>query len=154
MTRTESCGLESALDVAGAGPGSWPARGVWRLAAEGGYNPFEQLDDLLTEEALLSSNRQALADWIAAQPPWSDFPFILLRLRGAEPIAQLERSRNFLIQMPPPVDTDNLYVDDSLDELPRDNLAAPKPEGDDAAQGSAEDAADAQAPTDAAGENN
>ncbi len=43
----------------------------------------------LTEEALLSSNRQALADWIAAQPPWSDFPFILLRLRGAEPNAQL-----------------------------------------------------------------
>ncbi|MDO6672715.1 rod shape-determining protein MreC [Cobetia amphilecti] len=73
---------------------------------------------------------------------------------SAEPIAQLERSRNFLIQMPPPVDTDNLYVDDSLDELPRDNLAAPRPEGDDTAQGSAEDAADAQAPTDAAGENN
>ncbi|MEE7463745.1 histidine kinase [Methylobacterium fujisawaense] len=44
---------------------------------------------VLTEEALLSSNRQALADWIAAQPPWSDFPFILLRLRGAEPNAQL-----------------------------------------------------------------
>ncbi len=44
---------------------------------------------VVTEEALLSSNRQALADWIAAQPPWSDFPFILLRLRGAEPNAQL-----------------------------------------------------------------
>jgi two-component sensor histidine kinase len=44
---------------------------------------------VVTEEALLSSNRQVLADWIAAQPPWSDFPFILLRLRGAEPNAQL-----------------------------------------------------------------
>lgn len=44
---------------------------------------------IVTEEALLSSNRQALADWIAAQPPWSDFPFILLRLRGAEPNEQL-----------------------------------------------------------------
>jgi two-component sensor histidine kinase len=44
---------------------------------------------VVTEEALLSSNRQALADWIAGQPPWSDFPFILLRLRGAEPNAQL-----------------------------------------------------------------
>lgn len=44
---------------------------------------------VVTEEALLSSNRQALADWIAAQPPWSDFPFILLRLRGSEPNAQL-----------------------------------------------------------------
>lgn len=44
---------------------------------------------VVTEEALLSSNRQALANWIAAQPPWSDFPFILLRLRGGEPNAQL-----------------------------------------------------------------
>lgn len=41
---------------------------------------------VVTEEALLSSNRQALANWIAAQPPWSDFPFILLRLRGASPM--------------------------------------------------------------------
>lgn len=40
---------------------------------------------IVTEEALLSSNRQDLAVWIASQPPWSDFPFILLRLRGAEP---------------------------------------------------------------------
>jgi len=30
---------------------------------------------VLTEEALFSSNRQVLADWIGAQPPWSDFPF-------------------------------------------------------------------------------
>src|SRR5919199_4619832 len=44
---------------------------------------------ILTEEALFSSNRQALADWIAAQPPWSDFPFILLTRRGAEPKVHL-----------------------------------------------------------------
>ena len=44
---------------------------------------------VLTEEALFSSNRQVLADWIGAQPPWSDFPFILLTLRGAEPKVQL-----------------------------------------------------------------
>lgn len=44
---------------------------------------------VVTEEALLSSNRQALADWIAQQPPWSDFPFILLTLRGAEPDPRL-----------------------------------------------------------------
>ena len=39
---------------------------------------------ILTEEALHSSNRQALADWIADQPPWSDFPFILLTRGGSE----------------------------------------------------------------------
>ncbi|WP_336491124.1 sensor histidine kinase [Methylobacterium nigriterrae] len=44
---------------------------------------------LVTDEALLSSNRQVLADWIARQPPWSDFPFILLTLRGAEPDPRL-----------------------------------------------------------------
>ena len=44
---------------------------------------------IITEEALLSSNRQTLAAWIAAQPPWSDFPFILLTQRGAEPKVQL-----------------------------------------------------------------
>ena len=40
---------------------------------------------VITEEALLTSNRQVLADWIAQQPPWSDFPFILLTMRGAVP---------------------------------------------------------------------
>jgi hypothetical protein len=40
---------------------------------------------VVTEEALLTSNRQVLADWIAQQPPWSDFPFILLTMRGAVP---------------------------------------------------------------------
>ena len=44
---------------------------------------------ILTEEALLAENRQALADWIAGQPPWSDFPFILLTLRGARPDPRL-----------------------------------------------------------------
>lgn len=44
---------------------------------------------VLTEEALLTSNRQALADWIAQQPPWSDFPFILLTMRGAVPDPRL-----------------------------------------------------------------
>ncbi|MGU3663065.1 sensor histidine kinase [Methylobacterium sp. A49B] len=39
---------------------------------------------ILTEEALLASNRQGLADWIADQPPWSDFPFILLTQRRSE----------------------------------------------------------------------
>ena len=35
-----------------------------------------------TEEALRTADLHPLADWIAAQPEWSDFPFILLTLRG------------------------------------------------------------------------
>lgn len=44
---------------------------------------------VITEEALLSSDRAALANWISAQPPWSDFPFILLSYRGASPVGHL-----------------------------------------------------------------
>ncbi len=37
---------------------------------------------LITEESLRNANLQALARWIDEQPDWSDFPFILLTLRG------------------------------------------------------------------------
>src|SRR4051794_31092712 len=37
---------------------------------------------VVTEEALLHSDRRALADWIRQQPPWSDFPFVLLTSRS------------------------------------------------------------------------
>jgi signal transduction histidine kinase/CheY-like chemotaxis protein len=37
---------------------------------------------VIVEEALLSANLAQLAGWIAEQPPWSDFPFVLLTLRG------------------------------------------------------------------------
>lgn len=37
---------------------------------------------LLTEEALRTADLHALAQWISAQPEWSDFPFILLTQRG------------------------------------------------------------------------
>jgi len=37
---------------------------------------------LIAEEALHTANLHPLAGWIAAQPEWSDFPFILLTLRG------------------------------------------------------------------------
>jgi two-component sensor histidine kinase len=37
---------------------------------------------VLTEEALTQSDMEPLAHWIRAQPPWSDFPFLLLTLRG------------------------------------------------------------------------
>ncbi|RYE56233.1 MAG: hybrid sensor histidine kinase/response regulator, partial [Hyphomicrobiales bacterium] len=33
---------------------------------------------VLTEEALAQDGTQTLSAWLAAQPPWSDFPFIVL----------------------------------------------------------------------------
>jgi two-component sensor histidine kinase len=44
---------------------------------------------VVTEEALLTSNRRALAEWVGRQPPWSDFPFILLTSRGMTPDERL-----------------------------------------------------------------
>jgi signal transduction histidine kinase len=38
---------------------------------------------LVTEESLAETSRQTLMDWLAAQPPWSDFPFILLATKRA-----------------------------------------------------------------------
>ena len=37
---------------------------------------------IVTEEALRTADLHPLADWIGAQPEWSDFPFIVLTLRG------------------------------------------------------------------------
>lgn len=44
---------------------------------------------VITEEALLRSDRRAIAEWSERQPPWSDFPFILLSHRGASPDERL-----------------------------------------------------------------
>jgi signal transduction histidine kinase/ActR/RegA family two-component response regulator len=37
---------------------------------------------LITEEALRTADQHALSAWLNAQPEWSDFPFILLTVRG------------------------------------------------------------------------
>ncbi|HEU4652106.1 MAG TPA: response regulator [Croceibacterium sp.] len=37
---------------------------------------------LVTEEALLSADLRELDDWLRQQPEWSDFPFVLLTMRG------------------------------------------------------------------------
>lgn len=37
---------------------------------------------LIVEEALLGQDYSALAQWIEAQPAWSDFPFVVLARRG------------------------------------------------------------------------
>ena len=42
---------------------------------------------IATEEALLSEDRRKLAEWVGSQPPWSDFPVVLLTTRGV-PIDQ------------------------------------------------------------------
>jgi DNA-binding transcriptional LysR family regulator len=43
----------------------------------------------VTEESLVGPALEALADWVANQPPWSDFPFIVLvaRRMGRRPSA-------------------------------------------------------------------
>ncbi|MCK1571408.1 ATP-binding protein [Bradyrhizobium sp. 174] len=38
---------------------------------------------VIAEEALTHEDRGSLARWILNQPPWSDFPFVLLTLRAA-----------------------------------------------------------------------
>jgi signal transduction histidine kinase len=38
---------------------------------------------LVTEESLAETDRQRLIEWLGAQPPWSDFPFILLATKRA-----------------------------------------------------------------------
>ena len=40
---------------------------------------------LMTEEALASEDRSALVDWVAAQPTWSDLPFVMLANGGRAP---------------------------------------------------------------------
>lgn len=40
---------------------------------------------VITEEALQRSDRKGIAEWVEGQPAWSDFPFVLLTLRGATP---------------------------------------------------------------------
>lgn len=40
---------------------------------------------IVTAEALRQSDRRAVSDWVVEQPPWSDFPFILINQRGGSP---------------------------------------------------------------------
>ena len=44
---------------------------------------------VMTEEALLHWDRQEIAGWVERQPPWSDFPFVLLSYRGGPPDVRL-----------------------------------------------------------------
>jgi signal transduction histidine kinase/CheY-like chemotaxis protein len=48
---------------------------------------------LVTEEAFLQGGTQAVEKWVASQPPWSDFPFIVLTSRATSAAAQGYRMR-------------------------------------------------------------
>ena len=39
---------------------------------------------VVAEEALISSDRNRFAPWLENQPAWSDFPIVLLTMRGTE----------------------------------------------------------------------
>lgn len=44
---------------------------------------------IVAQEGMLRSNWTSLSEWIAEQPPWSDFPFVLLTMRPAKPEPKL-----------------------------------------------------------------
>lgn len=48
---------------------------------------------ILTEEALAEQGSSVLTDWLADQPPWSDFPFIVLVTKQAGRRAQADAER-------------------------------------------------------------
>jgi signal transduction histidine kinase/CheY-like chemotaxis protein len=48
---------------------------------------------LVTEEAFLRSGTQTLERWVSSQPPWSDFPFIILTSHAGSSTAQAYRLR-------------------------------------------------------------
>ncbi|MDO9433715.1 MAG: ATP-binding protein [Phenylobacterium sp.] len=48
---------------------------------------------VLTEEALAQDGAETLSAWLAAQPPWSDFPFIVLVTKQAGKRAQADAAR-------------------------------------------------------------
>src|SRR5688572_758239 len=48
---------------------------------------------LVTEEAFLRGGTHALEKWVEGQPPWSDFPFIVLTSRATSAAAQAYRMR-------------------------------------------------------------
>ena len=69
----------AAAMLAEAGMMAISCRSIEQMVAEMGAGAGFAL---VTEEALRTADLNALATWIAAQPEWSDFPFILLTRRG------------------------------------------------------------------------
>lgn len=57
---------------------------------------------LVTEEALISSDRNRFASWLNHQPAWSDFPIVLLTMRGTEIDKRLAFLDRYLIVLERP----------------------------------------------------
>ena len=57
---------------------------------------------VVAEEALISADRSAFAAWFRAQPPWSDFPVVLLTMRGTEFDTRLAFLDRYLIVLERP----------------------------------------------------
>ncbi|MGB7828781.1 MAG: sensor histidine kinase, partial [Pseudolabrys sp.] len=38
---------------------------------------------VITEDSIRNADIKGLANWTSSQPPWSDFPFVILTERGA-----------------------------------------------------------------------
>jgi signal transduction histidine kinase/ActR/RegA family two-component response regulator len=57
---------------------------------------------LVTEESFASTDHEGLASWLAGQPPWSDFPFVMLATkrsgrRPPEALRMLEQLGNVIV---------------------------------------------------------
>ena len=57
---------------------------------------------VIAEEALLSSDRNEFAAWFENQPTWSDFPIVLLTMRGTEVDKRLAFLDRYLIVLERP----------------------------------------------------
>jgi len=57
---------------------------------------------VIAEEALLSSDRNEFAAWFENQPTWSDFPIVLLTMRGTEVDKRLAFVDRYLIVLERP----------------------------------------------------
>ncbi|AZO46337.1 sensor histidine kinase [Mesorhizobium sp. M7D.F.Ca.US.005.01.1.1] len=57
---------------------------------------------VVAEEALISSDRTRFAAWLENQPAWSDFPIVLLTMRGAEVDTRLAFLDRYLIVLERP----------------------------------------------------
>jgi len=57
---------------------------------------------LVAEEALISSDRNEFASWLKHQPTWSDFPIVLLTMRGTEMDKRLAFLDRYLIVLERP----------------------------------------------------
>lgn len=57
---------------------------------------------VVAEEALTSADRRAFAAWFQNQPPWSDFPVVLLTMRGTEFDGRLAFLDRYLIVLERP----------------------------------------------------